>query len=79
MYELKYGLGQVEAYKPPEKTGTQKFIEGATQIYLERLKAQQAAAQAEQLQQGVDTASTAAGIPGVKDLLENAANPEAAA
>ena len=36
-------------------------------------EAQQAAAQLEQLQAGVDTASTVANIPGLKDALEGAA------
>lgn len=39
----------------------------------ERAEAQAKQAQAEQLQAGADVASTAANVPGMKDLLENAA------
>ena len=39
----------------------------------ERAEAQAAAAQMEQLQAGVETAATAAGMPGIKDALEGAA------
>lgn len=53
-----------------------EIVNGADEvarIRQERAKAQQAAAQLEQLQQGVDTAAAAASIPGVKDALEGAA------
>lgn len=42
-------------------------------IRQQRAEAQAAAAQLEQVQAGVDTAATAANIPGVKDVLEGAA------
>ena len=45
----------------------------------QRAEAQAAQAQAEQAQQGVDIASTAANLPGLKDLLEGAAGGEQAA
>ena len=44
----------------------------------ERAQAQAQAAQMEQLQAGADVASTAANVPGLKDLLEGAAGAEAA-
>lgn len=53
--------------------------EEVARLRQERAQAQAQAAQAEQLQAGVDVASTAANVPGLKGLLENAAGGEEAA
>jgi hypothetical protein len=57
------------------------IVNGAEEVQAlrqQRAEQQAQAAQMEQIQQGADVASTAANIPGLKDLLEGAAGNEAA-
>ena len=72
----RFNVGDVGSFPAEAASRPNNIVNGADEVARlrqERAEAQAAAAQAEQLQAGVETVATAANIPGVKDALEGAA------